>query len=196
MRQLVVLVGVAGSGKTTFRLQHPDWVVVSKDVIRRTVFHRDYDPAFEDAVEGIFAATLIETVESDADVVCVDHTNLTVDERKRLVEVGTLVGRETVAYVMRLLSVDELYDRKKRQLAGLADAFPELIVRGFERDRFEMLYRLYEPPLETEGFDRIVTDVVPVAPRRHRTPRERAKRVRTRGEIEVTTLDPLPLFSS
>ena len=133
MRQLVVLVGVAGSGKTSFRLQHPDWVVVSKDVIRRTVFHRDFDPVFEDSVEGIFASTLVETVESEAEVVCVDNSNLTGEERLRLIEVGKLAGRETIAYVMRLLSVEELYDRKTRQLAGLAEAFPDLVVRGHTR---------------------------------------------------------------
>jgi len=195
MRQLVVLVGVAGSGKTTFRLQHPDWIIVSKDVIRQTVFHRDYDPVFEDSVEGIFGSTLIETVESEADVVCVDNTNLTVEERRRLIEVGKLAGREIVAYVMRLLSADELYDRKTRQLEELADTFPDLVVRGFERERFEMFYQQYEPPLETEGFDRIIADVVPVAPRRRRTQRDHVKRVRKRSEIGVTSLDPLPLFA-
>ena len=195
MRQLVVLVGVSGSGKTTFRLQHPEWVVVSKDVIRRTVFHRDYDPVFEDSVEGIFASTLIETVESEAEVVCVDNTNLTAQERRRLIEVGSLAGRETVAYVMRMLSADELYERKKRQLEGLAEAFPDLVVSGFERERFDVFYHLYEPPLETEGFDRIVGDVVPIAPRRRRAQRDRVKRVRPRNEIEIAGLDPLPLFA-
>ncbi len=194
MRQLVVLVGVAGSGKTSFRLQHPDWVVVSKDVIRRTVFHRDYDPVFEDSVEGIFASMLVETVESEAEVVCVDNSNLTGEERLRLIEVGKLAGRETIAYVMRLLSVEELYDRKTRQLSGLAEAFPDLVVRGFDRERFEELYRSYEPPLEAEGFDQIIADVVSVAPRR-KVQRDRGKRVRARDAIEAANLDPLPLFA-
>lgn len=190
----MVLVGVAGSGKTAFRLQHPDWAVVSRDVIRRTVFHRDYDPTFESAVEGIFASMLVETVESGAEVVCVDNSNLKGEERRRLIEVGKLAGRETIAYVMRLLSVEELYDRKTRQLAGLAEAFPDLVVRGFDRERFAELYRSYEPPLEAEGFDQIIADVVPVVPRR-KVQRDRGKHVRARSAIEVANLDPLPLFA-
>ncbi|MCK4581530.1 MAG: AAA family ATPase, partial [Dehalococcoidia bacterium] len=77
MRQLVVLVGLPGSGKTSFRERHPKWAVVSKDDIRRTVFHRDFDLDYEDAVERIFTAALVETVQSSAQVVCVDSTNLT-----------------------------------------------------------------------------------------------------------------------
>ena len=44
MRQLVVLVGLPGSGKTLFHQKKSDWVVVSKDVIRQSIFGRSFEP--------------------------------------------------------------------------------------------------------------------------------------------------------
>jgi len=59
MRQLVVLVGMPGSGKTSFHQKKSDWVVVSKNVIRQSMFGHSFEPEFEDAVDRIFAAALI-----------------------------------------------------------------------------------------------------------------------------------------
>ena len=116
MKKLVVLIGHSGSGKTTFCESHPEWAVVSKDHIRRMVFNRDFDPSYEEVVDRIFAAVLVETVESRAEVVCVDNTNLTREERSSLIEVALASGREPVAHVMPLLPLETLYKRKQAQL--------------------------------------------------------------------------------
>ena len=68
MKRLVVLVGLPGSGKTAFQKRHPEWAVVSKDAIRRGIFHSNHAPEYEDTVDRIFASTLVEVIDSDAEV--------------------------------------------------------------------------------------------------------------------------------
>jgi len=194
VRRLLVLVGLPGSGKTTFRLRHPEWAVVSRDDIRRTIFHRDFDLDYEDTVERIFAATLVEVVDSLAPVVCVDNTNLTRAERRALIEVACLSGREPVAHVMPLLPLDVLYGRKLRQLEALTRESSDLVVGGFPRERYEETYRRYEDVREDEGFARVVREAeisfpTPASPVVRRPRRPRQERVPAQTE-----LDPLPLF--
>ncbi len=186
MRELVVLVGLPGSGKTSFCSHHPDWAVLSKDHIRRNVFHRDFDLAYEDAVDRIFAAMLVETVDSPARVVCVDNTNLTRGVRAPLIEVARLSGRTPIAYVMPVLPMETMYARKLRQLEELARNHPEIEVSGFSLDRYEMMYHLYEEVSEDEGFARVFhnTEVAPVKKRSRRT----------RGRRSPVP-EPLPLFA-
>jgi len=189
-RELAVLVGLPGSGKTSFRLRHPEWAVVSPDDVRRTVFHCDYDPAHEDVVRRIIAATLVETVESSVPVVCVDSTHLTRAERQPLVEVARLCGREPIAHVMPLLPLEILYARKQEQLAILAREHPEVRVNGFPRDTYEAVCGRYEEVRPDEGFVRIVHEVLPPL-----SPRE-ARRSRRPVSPRPDEPEPLSLFVS
>lgn len=191
MRELAVLVGLAGSGKTTFRDHRPEWAIVSKDDIRRSVFHRDFDPVYEDAVTKIFAAMLVEAVESPAEVVCVDNTNLTRAERGELIEVARASGRQPIAYVMPPAPLEFLYERKLHQLGVLAADNPEIVVGGFPRERYVMMYDRYEKVREDEGFVRVFREVAPLRSRKVR----KARPARRRRARPLRQLDPLPLFS-
>jgi len=192
MRELVVLVGLPGSGKTSFRERHPKWAVVSKDDIRRTVFHRDFDLDYEDVVERIFSAALVETVQSSVQVVCVDSTNLTRAERQPLIEVACLSGRTPIAHVMPLLPLEVMYERKQQQLEDLARDYPRLKVSGFPKDRYEMMYNRHEAVGEDEGFSKIINEVPLLSPLRHKKRTRMARRKRIR---RVDELKPLPLFA-
>ncbi len=186
-----MLVGPSGSGKTTFRNRHPEWAIVSKDDIRRSVFHRDFDLRYEDAVTNIFAASLIEAVESPADVVCVDNTNLTRAERGALVDVAHASKRVPVAYVMPSAPRDVLYKRKLAQLDLLASSNPEIVVGGFPEERYAMMYSRYEEVSEDEGFVKVFKEVAPL-------PSAKKRRVRATHKRRTKTLrrlDALPLFA-
>lgn len=155
MRQLVVLVGLPGSGKTALHQKESDWVVVSKDVIRQSVFRRSYEPEYEDAVDRIFSATLIEAAESSVDIVCVDDLNLLRKERKSYIELGEMTGREPIAVVMPYDPIDEIYQLVQSQLEELTKRSPRIRVATFPRDRFDAMLRCYEAVLPDEGFSRI-----------------------------------------
>ena len=187
---MVVLVGPAGSGKSTFRSRHPEWAVVSKDDIRRSVFHRDFDLLYEDAVTNIFAATLVEAVQSPAEVVCVDNTNLTSAERSELIDVARASGRVPVAYVMPHAPRDILYKRKLSQLETLASNNPDIVVGGFPEERYAMMYDRYEEITDDEGFVKVFREVQSLP-----TSKKRARSARKRRSNTLRRLDALPLFS-
>lgn len=191
MKKLVVLIGHSGSGKTTFCESHPEWAVVSKDHIRRMVFNRDFDLSYEEVVDRIFAAVLVETVESHAEVVCVDNTNLTREERFSLIEVALASGREPVAHVMPLLPLETLYRRKQAQLRELASRYPQLHVSGFDRARYNRIHRSYEEIGKDEGFTEVIQEAPPLQPRQS-TRVLKVRRTRRKG---VPELKPLPLFT-
>lgn len=191
MKKLVVLIGHSGSGKTTFCESHPEWAVVSKDHIRRMVFNWDFDPSYEEVVDRIFAAVLVETVESRAEVVCVDNTNLTREERSSLIEVALASGREPVAHVMPLLPLETLYKRKQAQLRELALRYPQVRVSGFDRARYNRIHRSYEEIGKDEGFAEVIQEAPPLQPRQSR----RVLKVRRTRRKRVPELKPLPLFT-
>ncbi|MFC2079246.1 AAA family ATPase [Candidatus Bipolaricaulota bacterium] len=156
MRQLVVLVGLPGSGKTAFHQRESDWVVVSKDVIRHSIFRRSYEPEFEDSVDRIFSSALIETAESPAEVVCIDDLNLLRKERRAYIELGQMTGRETLAVVMPYDPIDDLYQLVQFQLEELGKNSSKIRVAKFPRDRFDAMLRCYEAVQPEEGFGRIM----------------------------------------
>ena len=192
MKRLVVLVGLPGSGKTAFQKRHPEWAIVSKDAIRRGIFHCNHAPEYEDVVDRIFASILVEVIDSDAEVVCVDDLNLTCDARGELIELAQLAGRETIAYVMPYEPIDALFTRTQHNLERLSASDPDVRVTDLSRARFEELALSYDPVDAREGFARVeretplgsaeVSVVSPVAPERAR----RKKRIEKR--------EPLPLF--
>ena len=192
MKRLVVLVGLPGSGKTAFQKRHPEWAIVSKDAIRRGVFHCNHAPEYEDTVDRIFASTLVEVTASEAEVVCVDDLNLTRDTRGELIRLAQLAGRETIAYVMPSEPIDELFARTQHNLERFSVSDPDVRVTELSRARFEELVLSYDPVDAREGFARVEREttlssaegspVSAIAPERAR----RKKRIEKR--------EPLPLF--
>ena len=187
MRQLVVLVGLPGSGKTAFQREHPEWAVVSRSAIREWMFRSTYDPAAEGIVDRVFQAALVEAVDSAAEVVCIDEPNLTRADRQPLVELAQLSGREPRAHVLPMPSPDALYERLERNLKRLALEKPYLRLSAFPRKAFADLAARYEPVEPEEGFAS-VTYVSGSAP-------ASVPRTSSRGRA-APARDPLPLFTS
>jgi len=158
MKKLVVLVGLPGSGKTAFQKRHPEWAVVSKDAIRRGVFHCNYAPEYEQVVDRIFASTLVEVIASDAETVCVDDLNHTRAARAELIELAQLTTREAVAYVMPTKPLDALFARTRDSLEQLSASNAYIRVTDLSRLRFEELARSYDPVDAREGFTRVAKE--------------------------------------
>lgn len=187
MKRLVVLVGPPGSGKTAFQKRHPEWAIVSKDAIRHGIFHCNHAPEYEDVVDRVFAAALVEVIGSDAEVVCVDDLNLTRNTRAELIELAQLAGREAVAYVMPFEPLDELFSRTQRNLERLSSSEPHSRLTDLSRARLEELINSYEPVDAREGFARVERiDVLEVEEASSGRPPRRRRRVERR--------EPLPLF--
>ncbi len=186
MKQLVVLVGLPGSGKTAYQREHPDWVVVSRSAIRQTMFRLTFDPAVEPTVDRVFHAALIEALDCCAEVVCVDEPNLAPAERAGWVEVARLSGRQPIACVMSDECTDSSYESMQRNLKRLAVEQPYLRIRTFPRTAYDALAAQYEPVADSEGFVEI-----------RRAPRATLVRAAPRQAARVhPEREPLPLFSS
>lgn len=188
----MVLVGLPGSGKTAFQKRHPEWAIVSKDAIRRGIFHSNHAPEHEDVVDRIFASTLVEVIESDAEVVCVDDLNLTRDARGELIELAQLAGRETIAYVMPFEPLGELFARTQRNVGRLSSLDPDARVTELSRARFAELVRSYDSVDAREGFARVERETelnsaeTPTA--------SPASPVKARRRKRIEKREPLPLF--
>ncbi len=191
MKRLVVLVGLPGSGKTAFQQGHPEWAVVSKDTIRRGIFHTNFAPEYEDVVDRVFAATLVEVIASDAEVVCVDDLNLARDVRAELIELAQLSGRETIAYVMSFEPLDRLFARTQRVQESLSLADPDLRVTALTQKRFDALASSYDPVDEREGFARVERDTLPADADAFAIPSLQGKAHRRK---RIERREPLPLF--
>jgi predicted kinase len=192
MKRLVVLVGLPGSGKTAFQKRHPEWAVVSRDAIRREVFHCNYAPEYEDVVDRVFAAALVEVVESEAEVVCVDDLNLRRSTRRELIELAQVAGREVVAYVMPDEPSALLFANTQRTLEQLAIEDVHLRVIDLSESRFAELVRSYDPVDAREGFARVERETMPLDVAVSSGPSSSSESVRRRKRVDRR--EPLPLF--
>ncbi len=142
---LVVLVGPAGSGKTTFAARHfaPD-EIVSSDALREAITG---DAADQSANRAVFTALHREVGRRLAAglTTVVDATNVERHARRALVRLGDRSGRPVVAIVLDLPLVVTLARNGRRP----GRAVPDEVV---ERHHGALARALERRAVESEGF--------------------------------------------
>ena len=139
--RIVVLVGLPGSGKSTYaeRMNLPS---LSSDAIRKLLADDETDQTVHVRVFQTLQYLLHQRLEIGREVTCIDATNLKPEERKPYIEAGKSYGCEMEA-VFFDLPLEVCRERNARR----ARVVPE--------DALTAMAAKLVPPDPAEGFDRV-----------------------------------------
>ena len=159
MPKCTILVGVPGSGKTTWRenvpqdVQHFTIELSTDDVIDRLAdrWGFTYDQIFKDTIsfaEKVMKRDLIEAAERDVDII-IDRTNLSVKSRRKFIEMLKLYEYDFEAVVFPMPGTEKLPSEEwtRRLDSRKGKTVPAYILSS--------MIEHYEVPTEAEGFDKI-----------------------------------------
>lgn len=147
-----ILIGVPGSGKSTWTIDQEDWdeVILSSDnIIEEIAFEygMTYDEAFRSLIK--FADEVLErdafNIAENGEGVIVDRTNVSRKARKRWIDHFKKYGYTIEAYVFPTPNAEEHFRRLNNRPG-----------KSIPTDVINSMIRNFEYPTEEEGFDKIV----------------------------------------
>lgn len=147
--ELVVMVGLPGSGKSTvIRQRYPNHVVVSSDDIIEKLADADgktYDEVFKQYIgraSGEMKSTFKNAVKNDENIVW-DQTNLSKKKRRGILQ-------QIPDHYRVVAVVFNIPDKVRAERAGqrTGKTIPDHIMKSMERS--------YNPVTKDEGFDNII----------------------------------------
>lgn len=132
MKDFVILIGLPGSGKTTYAQNtYPGYTCLSFDSIREEIGimtkneKRMGSPEQEAMVRDVFQKRLSNAINEGKEII-VDNTNLRRKYRKPLVDIARKNGYNVSIVIVKTLSLKENIHRRAGQIS------PDVIVRMAE----------------------------------------------------------------
>ena len=145
MSKLVILVGVPGSGKSTFGKEYANehnLIVVSSDELRQTLFgdatNQEHNKVLFNIIDRI-----VDELLRDGLSVLLDATNLSVWSRKRFIQKA-----ERYLVHASALVIHTSLETAKRRNAARERVVPDSVI--------ERMYKGLEMPTTEEGFDEVI----------------------------------------
>lgn len=148
--KLYVLVGIPGSGKTTYarRYLSDKWRVCMDD-LRFMLSVEPYAEPLQPVVielEHIILERLLAGINSRFNDIVVDATSVTRERRRRYIELARNHGARPVAiFIQTPLEVALVRNRQR------ANVIPEAVIHR--------MHQMLEPPTREEGFEYVITVV-------------------------------------
>jgi predicted kinase len=144
-KKLVVMVGISGSGKSTFSnglKTSLNATVVETDAIRQEICGNAEDQTQNGRIFGIAKARVDSYLKQGKNVV-IDATSLNAKDRRDWVKIGKENNAEVIAYVVKT----DIATAKKRN-AGRARKVPEWVI--------DKQAAKFIQPSRNEGFDDVI----------------------------------------